>query len=248
MVRIINSASEHLFGTRRGKREKLDDAVPNLAGWLGRFDWNDHLLQQVSYAADKEAIDFDGCDRVDQTSYADGLGVATKAEIDGLVDFGAKSLGRDYAGQWTDLRALAITVADATSGDLGVGDTISIIVDGTNDLMNAPGTSAASSASGTVTGDWGIRVPRIASVMADDPDGGDSVLSADDTLTIIFDIDTNQPAAAMKAEIDGLRRPRRVRSEVARRGLHRSMDGCQDARGYGCRRHERRPGQDLGRS
>jgi hypothetical protein len=46
--------------------------------------------------------------------------------------------------------------------------------------------------------------PAIVSLAADDPDNGDAIYSNGDRLKMIFDEDTNQPAAATKSEIDGL--------------------------------------------
>jgi hypothetical protein len=128
----------------------------------------------------------------------------TKAQIDGLIDFGGKSLGTDYTGVWTDPNVLKITVTDATGGDLAIGDTIAIKIDGTNDLKNQAGTSDASDTSGQVTGAWGPAPPEISSAVASDPDHSDPALSNGDMLTLTFDMNTNEPLAGTKAQIDGL--------------------------------------------
>ena len=69
----------------------------------------------------------------------------TKAQIDGLINFGGKSLGTNYTGAWNaDANQLVITVVNATGGNLAVGDTIAIKADGTSDLKNQPRTSLGS--------------------------------------------------------------------------------------------------------
>jgi len=83
--------------------------------------------------------------------------VGTKAGIDGLINF-ENSLGTAYTGVWAAADTLVITVVDATGGTLAVGDTVTIIADGTDDLTNAAGTNPASTASGQIAGDWGLTL------------------------------------------------------------------------------------------
>ena len=81
--------------------------------------------------------------------------VNTKVLVDGLLDFGGNSLGTDYNGSWTDNQTLVITVINAAGGDLAITDTVDIIVDGDNDLLNQAADSAPVSGGFAVTGDWG---------------------------------------------------------------------------------------------
>ena len=89
--------------------------------------------------------------------------VTTKADIDGLIDFGSKSLGTDYGGAWstgTNVNdTLTITVVDATGGDLAINDPIYIMDDGDGDILNAAETSAPVKGEFTLTGDWGFMNP-----------------------------------------------------------------------------------------
>ncbi len=55
-----------------------------------------------------------------------------------------------------------------------------------------------------VTFSIAVAPPAILTAAINDPDNGDRSLSAGDTLTLTFDKATNAPAAATKAEIDGL--------------------------------------------
>ncbi|MFC1671673.1 hypothetical protein ACFL01_00920 [Planctomycetota bacterium] len=132
--------------------------------------------------------------------------VATMAEVDGLISFGSKVLGADYAGSWITVRKLQITINDITGGTIAVSDSIRVLADGTDDLMNTAEVSMSSTSSGVITGDWGSvsPPPNVVSVVADDPDDADEWLSAGDTLTLLFDANTNQPAVATTADIDGL--------------------------------------------
>ena len=50
-----------------------------------------------------------------------------------------------------------------------------------------------------VTALYNMGVPLIASVVADDPNDDDVLYDAGDTITILFDVATNQPAAATGA-------------------------------------------------
>ena len=80
---------------------------------------------------------------------------SNKAEIDNLVDFGNYSLGTDYSGTWQDNTTLALTVIDATGGNLQVGGNVNILESG--NLTNSEGTSGNSRTVGvSVTGSWGF--------------------------------------------------------------------------------------------
>jgi uncharacterized repeat protein (TIGR01451 family) len=79
--------------------------------------------------------------------------VSYKATVDTLIDFGGKSFGADYTGGWSDTRTLVLTVTDAASGNLVVGDPLAVKVGG--NLKTADGLSAASTSSGTIGGTFG---------------------------------------------------------------------------------------------
>jgi len=80
---------------------------------------------------------------------------ATKVEIDGLLDFGQKVIGTNYTGVWSDAQTLVITIVDAISGNLAIDDEAHIIIDGTDNLLNAAQTSAPCGDTTAMTGDWG---------------------------------------------------------------------------------------------
>ncbi|MFZ5365172.1 MAG: peptidoglycan-binding protein [Patescibacteria group bacterium] len=84
----------------------------------------------------------------------------TKTQIDGLINF-ANPLGANYSGIWQTTNfiddTLRITVISALGGSLNIGNLISIIADGTEDLKNQSETSPASTTSGNVTGNWGFQ-------------------------------------------------------------------------------------------
>jgi len=79
----------------------------------------------------------------------------TKAEVDGLISF-ENTLGANYTGQWTAPDTLVITVVDASGGTLAIGNTITVVADGTDDLTNAAGTNLPSTAAAPVSGYWGV--------------------------------------------------------------------------------------------
>jgi uncharacterized repeat protein (TIGR01451 family) len=84
----------------------------------------------------------------------------TKADIDGLINF-PNPLGTDYSGVWSTTTfandTLIITVTDGHAASLIIGDTVSILADGTNDLKDDTGASPASTSSKAITGNWGLR-------------------------------------------------------------------------------------------
>ena len=71
-----------------------------------------------------------------------------------------------------DPKTLEIYIMDSTNGNLAISDPIFIIADGVDDLKNSAGSGVASTASGTVSGDWGISaaIPFIVEAVADDCD------------------------------------------------------------------------------
>ena len=88
-----------------------------------------------------------------------------------------KVLGKSYWGRWIYTKTLEITIFDTTASTLNIGDSIGIKA--TGNLKIAASTSAASTDTDIVTGDWGnlIATPFILSIIADDPDDLDAVIS-----------------------------------------------------------------------
>ncbi|MHC4248062.1 MAG: LamG-like jellyroll fold domain-containing protein, partial [Planctomycetota bacterium] len=84
----------------------------------------------------------------------------TRAEIDGLMDFGGKPPGGRYRGEWRDDRTLVVTIDDARGGTLSPDDRISVRADGRADLRNRAAISPPSTASAAIVGDWGEPVPE----------------------------------------------------------------------------------------
>ncbi len=128
--------------------------------------------------------------------------VATKADIDKLIDFNGRSLGNDYTGMWNG-EQLVLTVVEASGGTIGPGYSIHIKPSG--NLKSYDNTSLPLEVSRIIDGTFGgtSATPNVTSVVA--ADGGNNVgLGNGDTLTIHFDSPTNQPPAAMKWQIDNL--------------------------------------------
>ena len=61
----------------------------------------------------------------------------------------------------------------------------------------------SSAVSPPIRGEWGSP-PRIIALVASDPDAADSRYGAGDIISVIFDRDTDTPAAATRVEIDRL--------------------------------------------
>ena len=92
--------------------------------------------------------------------------VDTKAGVDSLVDFGAKTFGADYYGIWEDTTLLTLTLTDATGGTLAVGDTLFIKAGG--NLKTADGLSAASTSSDIIGGTFGEAGGTISGTVTDE--------------------------------------------------------------------------------
>ena len=133
------------------------------------------------------------------------VAVATKANIDALFSF-SQVLGANYTGTWTTATTLVITVVDATGATPPAIGGLTLTLQGGSGLKNAADTSLESvGTSGAITGDWGLLAgPTVSSVTANDPDDGDAIYSNADTITVVFSGNTNQVAAATKANIDAL--------------------------------------------
>jgi len=114
--------------------------------------------------------------------------VATKANVDNLINFGGKSLGTNYSGNWTNAQTLVISVIDAVYGNIGIGDSISFNLGG--NLRSADNNSAPSSATGTITGSFYFITPQqsgtfmSAGTMASDRDIHTSILLSNNKIMI----------------------------------------------------------------
>ena len=133
------------------------------------------------------------------------VAAATKANIDALFSFN-QSLGTNYTGTWTTATTLVITVVDATGATPPAIGGLTLTLQGGSGLKNAANTSLESvGTSAAIVGDWGLLAgPTVSSVTANDPDDGDAIYSNADTITVVFSGNTNQVAAATKANIDAL--------------------------------------------
>lgn len=132
--------------------------------------------------------------------------VATKSDIDALFDFGDKTLGEDYSGEWLTSQQLVITSVYATGATIAVGDTVTLKASGnlltiTQDISSLPSDSSAE-----ITGTFGElpAPPIISSIVAAPSQNGTLGIDNGDTITFTFDVSTNQPAASNKGEIDTL--------------------------------------------
>jgi hypothetical protein len=116
----------------------------------------------------------------------------TQGNLDTM--FGAMNLGTTYSGTWTDAQTLTITVTNATGGTEPTLGVTTYTLQAAANLKNAANTSLVSTdTSAAITGNWGIPAPTITSVTADDPDNLDAVYGNDDTITIVFSENTNEP-------------------------------------------------------
>lgn len=134
------------------------------------------------------------------------VAVATKGAIDTIFSFN-QSLGTDYTGAWLAADTLVITVVDSTGAEPPTVAGLVLTFQPGNGVKNAAGTSTDSTGnSPSLSGDWGNPVagPTITSVVADDPDDADAVYGDGDTITVAFSENTNQIAAATKANLDAI--------------------------------------------
>eukprot|EP00163_Fabomonas_tropica_P028388 TRINITY_DN575_c1_g1_i2.p1 TRINITY_DN575_c1_g1~~TRINITY_DN575_c1_g1_i2.p1 ORF type:complete len:1161 (-),score=219.44 TRINITY_DN575_c1_g1_i2:122-3253(-) len=128
--------------------------------------------------------------------------VATKADIDTLLTFSG-SLGVNYTGVWNSFTELVITIVDASGAGTTTIPGLTVTVNATGKMTNLRGDSEFSIGTYDLTGDWGNSdPPAIISIVANDPDDGDTVYSTGDTILITFDTATNKPTIATKADVD----------------------------------------------
>lgn len=128
--------------------------------------------------------------------------VGNKGAIDGLFLF-SQSLGNDYRGEWTGSQ-LVITIFNVFGASPPKVGELEVTVIG--NVRNAAQTSLPStSTSPKLTGNWGtLAGPSITSIVASDPDDRDNVFSAEDIITVTFNIPTSQPPVHTKELLDNL--------------------------------------------
>lgn len=136
------------------------------------------------YAADPE-FDNDGLSNGDNLtlyfSYATNTpNVATKSDLDNLIDFDGYTLGNDYTGLWSDNQTLAIRVVDATNGNLMIGGNLGIMESGNLQSINGSSSNVSTSEI-EILGSWG-RVAA-ANLIAYYPFNETSGLVANDSIS-----------------------------------------------------------------
>ncbi|MBP1991932.1 beta strand repeat-containing protein [Paenibacillus eucommiae] len=97
------------------------------------------------------------------------------------------------SAEWTSAKQLVITLgSDAT-----VKKAATVIVNQSAGIKDALGNSASNAGSSIIDGTFGSRVPAIATITAADT-GSQVGAGAGDTITIVLDTATNQPALALE--------------------------------------------------
>ncbi len=145
-----------------------------------------------------------------QTNQTPGT-TLTKDEVDALFTI-SDPLGEDYTAEWLDSSTIRITIVDPSGGDPRIGsttftvkETADIRTEISSGLISLPSTDTS-----VLTGGFGdiqaTDAPAIISIIADDPDDDNPSYSQGDTITITFDIETNQTSGTTltKDEVDAL--------------------------------------------
>ncbi|MCX8129806.1 MAG: DUF1533 domain-containing protein [Clostridia bacterium] len=152
-------------------------------------------------AGDTITIKFDvATNKAAATVYAD------KNAVDAVINWGSKSFGTSYSGQWTDNKTLVITCINGSGATFAVGDTITVKVGA--DIRTLDGTSPASTdTSDPSEGTFDLipPAPVVLSITAAEGGASEHGIGPGDTLTIIFDTATNKTAStsyADKAAVD----------------------------------------------
>jgi len=118
--------------------------------------------------------------------------VADTIALNKLFDF-SPAIGNGYTGIFSpNDKNLIITITDA-SGIAPVIGTHTLTVKASGELEASDGSLFSTATSPPLGGTFGQPPgPGFVSLVADDPDGSDAIASAGDTITAIFDSETNQ--------------------------------------------------------
>ena len=149
--------------------------------------------------ADADTITLNFNEPTDAAGFSVGATIP-KAELDQLFSF-TPNLGRNYIGTWTTSSQIVITIVDASGhGVPAITYTTALrircgVTRPIRDLArrNLPSTCISPS---PILGSFGeLLPPPVATVLADDPDDGDGVLSSGDVITIRFGRATDRAGA-----------------------------------------------------
>ena len=115
----------------------------------------------------------------------------TMEQINNMFLF-SSSLGASYVGTWDNLQQMTITVQNPTgSGPPAIG-IFTVTCQSTGQLRNTPAACApCTTTSPPLTGNWGPSNLTIVSITAADPSNMHTVYSNNDTITVLFNKDTD---------------------------------------------------------
>ena len=116
--------------------------------------------------------------------------VVLKPDLDAVFEW-SQDLGFNYTGIWQSRQVLVITILDSTGATPPAINGLIVKVRESGNLRNYPPSAAPSTSSGVLTGNWGMQLPYIIGFIGADPQARDSVYGAGDTLTFLFDRDTD---------------------------------------------------------
>jgi len=130
--------------------------------------------------------------------------VASQSDVDKIFDF-TPALEATYSGVFVNLRTLVVTIDSvpmgATPPEPG---TFFATIKASGELTSTPPFSLASQGdTPPLGGTFGERAgPFIVSLTAEDPDGGDAIYGAGDTITGIYSEETSEPPVDTKTDLD----------------------------------------------
>ncbi|KAH3742736.1 calcium-binding protein [Pelomyxa schiedti] len=132
----------------------------------------------------------------------DQSGSLTQQEVLKMFSFD-KVLGSSFSGLWYSESIFVVSLLNVTGSTVQIGS-CNVSIKGV--ILNKAQTSLpANGTIGPLIGNWGTRQgPTITSMVASDPDNGDAIFSAGDTITLTFSEPTNQPAVDTKSNVDAL--------------------------------------------
>ena len=195
--------------------KSADESSPSASnGVTLSGSWGDHTAPAILSAVAADAGSQPGVGVGDTLTLNFDMDVnrdagAQEANVGTLVSTSAP-IGSSLVGQWTDARTLRITIInDSGKGSIlatQVGVMTVTLLSG-GGLQSADLSSPVSEATQTLSGDWGqFPSPTISSAIAADPVSSPATagLSAGDTLTLTFTMNTNEPAVATTTQVNTL--------------------------------------------